>query len=93
MELTLDEKQLLSSLSDLVVYKPDLADYLFSQHNLENFPYYDDLKGIVTLLNRYNHNDFNSDYYIKDLSSEINKIQNTEIRNIFEASLSYASFI
>ncbi|MGY3924503.1 hypothetical protein LA366_14665 [Aeromonas jandaei] len=92
MELTLDEKQLLSSLSDLVVYKPEIAEYLFSQHDIKKFPYYRDLKGIITLINLYNHGDFHSDQYIFDLSSEIQKIQNAEIRSVFESSLNYANF-
>lgn len=93
MGLTLDEKQLLSSLSDLITLKPDYASYLFSQHDIKSFPYYNDLGGVVALIERYKRNEINAGEYFNALTIEISKIQNPEIRSVLQTSLNYAHYI
>ncbi|HEM6614371.1 TPA: helicase [Yersinia enterocolitica] len=80
---TLQDKQLIRAIADLVIQDPSRATELFG--NLDKIVMlYPELEGVRNLVV-----DLRSENYIKDLDLEINKIKDKVTRNIFLSALSY----
>lgn len=92
MSLTLDDKQLLRSLSIMMVKDPKFARQLFikfmarEQSQLSVVSPIDKINDVVQLVIRYD--DFVSDAeYLTSLKNEITKIRDKDIREILSSSL------
>lgn len=80
---TLQDKQLIRAIADLVIQDPSRATELFG--NLDKIVMlYPELEGVRNLVV-----DLRSENYIKDLELEINKIKDKVTRNIFLSALNY----
>ncbi|MCF5874041.1 hypothetical protein [Aeromonas veronii] len=80
---SLQDKQLIRSIADLIIQNPSRARELFG--NLKKVVnIYPELEGVCNLVT-----DFTSDNYMKDLNIKINEIDNKVTRNIFLSALNH----
>ena len=82
---TLDEKQLIRQISDLIIESPEKSLLLFGPMDkiLVVFP---EIECIVEFITSYNYDKNN---YIEMLGVEIEKITHTQTRAIFKHALAY----
>lgn len=82
---SLQDKQLIRSIADLIIQNPSRARELFG--NLSQIVgLYPELEGVCNLVV-----DLRSADYIEDLRHEINNIDNTITKNIFISAFNYYS--
>lgn len=87
MKLDLYQKQLLRSISDLVVYNPYGAYELFQEAN--NIDLFDKINAIQEFILEYQpQNDKRQDCtYINGLQLAIDKLDDKEVKKIFKSSI------
>ncbi|HIE1305182.1 TPA: hypothetical protein ACXJRF_000029 [Serratia marcescens] len=78
---SLQEKQLIRSIADLIIQNPSLALELFGDLN-KIVILYPELDGVCKLVT-----DFTSENYLDKLHGEVSKINNKVIKNIFISAL------
>ncbi|HIF9536734.1 hypothetical protein HWA77_22960 [Photobacterium damselae subsp. damselae] len=87
MKLKLDEKQVLRSISDLLVYKPEFAGKAMIDAINSDSRKRDLLENIADFIETKKYSN-NREQYLIELKNEIEKIQNKEVKEIFKLSLS-----
>ncbi|MEL7592703.1 hypothetical protein ACEUC8_01675 [Aeromonas veronii] len=80
---SLQDKQLIRSIADLIIQDPSRARELFGNLN-KVVSIYPELEGVCNLVT-----DLTSENYINDLSIKINEIDNKVTRNIFLSALNH----
>ncbi|MGL6488781.1 hypothetical protein ACSZNF_17975 [Aeromonas hydrophila] len=80
---SLQDKQLIRSIADLIIQDPSRARELFGNFN-KVLSIYPELEGVCSLVT-----DLTSENYIKDLNIEINEINNRVTKNIFISALNH----
>ncbi|MFZ3446357.1 hypothetical protein [Vibrio harveyi] len=92
MSINLDIKQILNTVSEMVVSSPKDAKDIFkiiNDNNLSNR--FEDIQSVIDMVNK--HSELHpSDEYFKQLEVAINLIENDDIKAIFEYSLKSRSF-
>ncbi len=92
MSINLDIKQILNTVSEMVVSSPKDAKDIFkiiNDNNLSNR--FEDIHSVIDMVNK--HSELHpSDEYFKQLEVAINLIENDDIKAIFEYSLKSRSF-
>jgi len=88
MSLTLDEKQLIRSISDVIVHNPELVNDLLRIPQFTALPLFDNIKNVVDFAKDYPLDKIKSNQYYQGLIVEISKITDKEMKAIFESSLS-----
>ncbi|EGR2288523.1 hypothetical protein D0815_23965 [Vibrio parahaemolyticus] len=92
MSINLDIKQILNTVSEMVVSSPKDAKDIFkiiSDNNLSNR--FEDIQSVIDMVNK--HSELHpSEEYFKQLEVAINLIENDDIKAIFEYSLKSRHF-
>lgn len=80
---SIDDKQLIRTISDIVVKNPSFADEIFRDNKdiISIFPELEEISNFIST----NHND--GDIFYKKLSIAINEIKDKETKAIFTSSL------
>lgn len=80
---SLQDKQLIRSIADLIIQDPSRARELFGNLN-KVVSIYPELEGVCSLVT-----DLTSENYMKDLNVKINEIDNKVTKNIFLSALNH----
>ena len=88
MSLSLDDKQLLRSISDLIIHQPEHINLLLNNHpEIADIGILKKIPGIVALIKNYRLADMKDDNFFHDLNEEIDKLSNKDIKEIFRSSI------
>ena len=92
MSLTLDQKQLVRSISDIIVHNPESARMLLKTQHIAELDIFSQIRNVISFVTAYREDEILSNSYQLDLKNEIDKVTNKEMKIILESSFSIGEF-
>jgi hypothetical protein len=91
MNLTIDEKQFIRSVADLVLNNRKLAKNFFSRDDIANMDLFSSISEIITYVQSVDSVDLSDEQYRIEIERLINKITSKDIKDVFLTSFSNLS--
>lgn len=93
MSLSIDQTQLLRSIANLIVHHPEHVKTILQVENSSTETLKTHLKPIYNFVITYDLNNESHDEYLSNLSTQIEKIQNNDIKEFLKTTISIEKII
>lgn len=87
MKLTLNQKQLVRSFSDIIVHNPESARVLINTQHIDKLGLFEHIQNVIEFVRNYQNGNRDVEGYLAGLRTEIDKVPNKEMKIILSSAI------